>query len=138
LREAFVDAACPGLLDLDNPLANALDRVRFDPGLGERIFPMVLVLLEARDEARDRAIDGLRAWKDSEGGERVDGDTRGEDLGRTEPRLGYHLVMRREADLRAVRRIRDLLDDAALARHPRIAEDQRPPRPPISSIRSYD
>ncbi len=138
LREAFVDAAFPGLLDLDNPLANALDRVRFDPGLGERIFPMVLVLLEARDEARDRAIDGLRAWKDSEGGERVDGDTRGEDLGRTEPRLGYHLVMRREADLRAVRRIRDLLDDAALARHPRIAEDQRPPRPPISSIRSYD
>ncbi len=138
LREAFVDAAYPGLLDLDDPLANALDRVRLEPGLGERTLSAVLVLLEERDEARDRAIDGLRAWKDSEGGERVDGDTRGEDLGRTEPRLGYHLVMRREADLRAVRRIRDLLDDAALARHPRIAEDQRPPRPPISSIRSYD
>ena len=138
LREAFVDAAYPGLLELDDPLANALDRMRLDPGLGERTFPEVLVRLEERDEARDRTVDALREWKDSDGGERVDGDTRGVDLVRTEPRLGYHLAMRREADLRAARRIRDLLDDAALARHPRIAEGQRPPRPPISSIRSYD
>jgi hypothetical protein len=138
LREAFLDAAFPGLLELDDPLANALDRLRLDPALGDETFPAVLVNLDERDEARDRAIDGLREWKDAEGGDRVDGDTRGEDVRRTEPRLAYLLAMRREADLRAARAIRGLLDDAALARHPRLSEGQRPPRPPIGGVRSYD
>jgi hypothetical protein len=138
LREAYVEAAYPGWLDETASIDREIARFRADGRLEPGIAAKILVLLDARDEARDAALTDLLDWKDRVAGDRADGDESAARFRRDDPLFTLALVRRREADQRFARLALDLLDAEARERYGRLAEIGRRDVPSPSWIRTYD
>jgi hypothetical protein len=138
LREAYVAAAYPGWLGEPGGIDRELERLRIDGRIGPDASARALVLLDARDEARDAALSDLLDWKDRIAGERADGEESAARFRRDDPLFTLALARRREADLRCARLALDLLDAEARERYGRLADIGRRDLPSPSSIRTYD
>jgi len=138
LREAFLEAAYPGLLREADGLSEALERTRRDGRLPEETQGEILVVLDERDAARDAALRQVMDWLETVDDPRRFRDPNPNAFRAADPLFGYLLALRREADLRAARRIADRLDAAALARHPRLGRLADAPEPDPSEIRTWD
>lgn len=134
LREQFVRAAYPRLLDERRGVDAALARLRIDPLLvgtatesdGSTASRAWLDrIIERRGERRDEALGRLLAWaKGFRASERPGREQMGNrDVTlRRHPQLAAVIFDREEADARALREAMFLLDQETLLRHREIAE----------------
>jgi hypothetical protein len=120
LREAFVRAAYPRLLDERRSAERALAALRTEPLLAETDRATLEEILEERGRARDAALDALldwaNEWRTGEGP--LGNEVGGRDVAsRRHPQLAGVFFAREEADARAIRAALGLLDSDARLRH---------------------
>ncbi|MBL9118497.1 MAG: hypothetical protein JNL80_01115 [Phycisphaerae bacterium] len=125
IREAFVRAAYPRLLEERRLPERALQRLRDEPLLSDAQRATLAGIIEDRGRARDAALDQLlswaRAWRSEQ---RTDGNDLNErdSASRNHPQLAGVFFDREEADARAMQAAFLLLDDDARLRHRELVE----------------
>lgn len=125
IREQFVRAAYPRLLDERRSTERSLTAVGDDPSLSDVQYAAWQAIMTARSATRDAALDRLLAWgADARAeGRPLGGEVNGRDVAsRRHPQLAAVFFERDEADARAVRACSGLLSEEQRRRHDDLEE----------------